>query len=126
MFKKEQKSRFLIRIEPYQIGGSTTENELKSSLNRLLNDESSVLNPLNTNGTNKNNKTFKIAYKRRNHDVSLRLVVNKLANLVSDNYNVNLSKPDVAILLNVVKGTSFLSILPNYTTLKEYNFRKIK
>ena len=50
----------------------------------------------------------------------------QLADEIDENKHiVNLDKPKVAIMLNIVKGTSFLSILPSFTELKEYNFRKI-
>ena len=128
---KKQKSRFLIRIQPYEIGGSTDENELIQSLNILLNRKPILLHSKNNNNNNNNNdnndkSSFKIVYKRRNHDKSLRTTINKLADEIDEHkHKVNLNKPNIAILLNIIKGTSFLSILPCYTELKEYNFRKI-
>ena len=142
---KQQKSRFLIRIQPYEIAGSTDEEELIQSLNTLLlrkpillhaktNDKNgnitsskNMKNKVDTLIDVNNNKTsFKIVYKRRNHDKSLRNTMKQLADEIDGNKHiVNLDKPKVAIMLNIVKGTSFLSILPSFTELREYNFRKI-
>ena len=74
---------------------------------------------------NTNQNKFKIVYKRRNHDKSLRGAVGKLAAEINEMHSVDLVKPNVAVLLNVVRGTSFLSILPRYSELREYNLRKL-
>ena len=126
---KRQRSRFLIRIQPYAIGGSTDEKELVNSLNILLNQKPILLHSKQESYSNNDDRkktSYKIVYKRRNHDKSLRKTILKLADEVDEKYHtVDLKSPDNAILLNIVKGTSFLSILPCYTKLREYNFRKI-
>eukprot|EP00944_MAST-04C_sp_MAST-4C-sp1_P015374 g15374.t1 len=129
---RQQKSRYLIRIQPYEIGGSTDEDFLKQSLRLLLERNPTLLTPKDTdekNGIvvlpNTNQNKFKIVYKRRNHDKSLRGAVGKLAAEINEMHSVDLVKPNVAVLLNVVRGTSFLSILPRYSELREYNLRKL-
>lgn len=129
---RQQKSRFLIRIQPYEIGGSTDEDVLRQSLRFLLERNPTLLTAKDTNEKkddafcpDKNRNKFKIVYKRRNHDKSLRCAVGKLAAEINEIHSVDLVKPNVAVLLNVVRGTSFLSILPRYSELREYNLRKL-
>lgn len=129
---RQQKSRYLIRVQPYEIGGSTDEDFLKQSLRLLLERNPTLLTPKDTDAKtgiaicpNKNPSKFKIVYKRRNHDKSLRSAVGKLAAEINEMHSVDLVKPNVAVLLNVVRGTSFLSILPRYSELREYNLRKL-
>ena len=105
---------------------------MKQSLRLLLERNPTLLTPKDTDAKtgiaiypNKNPSKFKIVYKRRNHDKSLRSAVGKLAAEINEMHSVDLVKPNVAVLLNVVRGTSFLSILPRYSELREYNLRKL-
>ena len=114
--KKVQKSRFLVRLMPYQVCCNVTDGDLMNHLKPLL---SGVLD------SSAAPTSFAVVYKRRNHDISLRNSICKLAQLVDEKHKTQLKAPSVAINLSVIKGRAFLSVVPKYASLQGLNLRKL-
>ena len=113
---KIRKFRFLVRLVPYQVCCNVIDGDIVKHLKPLL---SGVLDSCSSP------TTFAVVYKRRNHDVSLRNTINKLAQLVDEKHKTQLKSPAVAINLSVIKGRAFISVVPKYSSLEGLNLRKL-
>ena len=71
--------------------------------------------------------TFAICFDRRaNNSVKRMDVIDAIAKLVKQpNFKVNLSNPDLSIMVEVVKGVACLSIVKDYDGLCKYNLRMV-
>ena len=116
----EQKTRFLARVAPLQVGGTCAGEDVHGDL-------VNTLRPLLAGVLDKEAPptSFAVVYKRRHHDVSMRDSIVKLAEAVDSKHKCDLKTPNVAILLSVIKGTTFLSVVPQYTELQSLNFRRL-
>jgi len=66
--------------------------------------------------------TYKIELRMRNHTTLARLaVIQAIAECVPDRYKVDLSDPDMFILVEMFKSVCGMSITKDYYTLHKYN-----
>lgn len=73
--------------------------------------------------------TFSINFSRRyNNDIKRDDVIKELADLVALKNplnKVNLSEPELSIIVEVIKGHCLMSVIPNYLKLKKYNLNEL-
>lgn len=115
---KKAKSRTILRMMPIEV---VTRANLKDIINAAGNlfDKYFI----------KDAKTYAIIFNRRfNNDIERDAVITELASLVTSKNvqnKANLKNPDLAIIVEVVKGLCLISVIPEYFQLRKYNLTEI-
>lgn len=116
---KVQKTRYLLRLVPVEV-------VCKANLTDILAAAEPLFEKHFKNGEA---KTFAINYnKRHNKNIDRSEMIDKLADLVSQKnckHSVNLSNPDVSVIVEIIKGLCCLSVVEEYIQLKKYNLIEI-
>ncbi|XP_053664131.1 THUMP domain-containing protein 1 homolog [Anopheles marshallii] len=111
---KQHKSRFILRMLPIQ---AVCRANLKDIID--------VVGKLSDRHFLKEPKTFAILFNRRlNNDLSRDDVIRELAELITAKNagnKANLKNPDLAVIVEVIKGLCCIGILPEYYQLRKYN-----
>uniref|UniRef100_A0A182MV65 THUMP domain-containing protein n=1 Tax=Anopheles culicifacies TaxID=139723 RepID=A0A182MV65_9DIPT len=111
---KQHKSRFILRMLPIQ---AVCRANLKDIID--------VVGKLSDQYFLKEPKTFAILFNRRlNNDLSRDDVIRELADLIAaknSGNKANLKSPDLAVIVEVIKGLCCIGILPEYYQLRKYN-----
>ncbi|XP_055701145.1 THUMP domain-containing protein 1 homolog [Phlebotomus papatasi] len=111
---KLQKSRFLLRLIPIEAVCRANVKEISDAVGALC-DKYLLNQP----------KSFSIIFnKRYNNAISRDDTIKELADIVTSKNpgnRVNLSEPEVSVIVEVIKGLCCVSILPDYLKLKKYN-----
>ncbi|XP_052894601.1 THUMP domain-containing protein 1 homolog [Anopheles moucheti] len=111
---KQHKSRFILRMLPIQ---AVCRANLKDIID--------VVGKLSDRYFLKEPKTFAILFNRRlNNDLSRDDVIRELAELIAAKNagnKANLKNPDLAVIVEVIKGLCCIGILPEYYQLRKYN-----
>ncbi|XP_055601677.1 THUMP domain-containing protein 1 homolog [Uranotaenia lowii] len=112
--KKELKSRFILRMMPIEV---VTRANIK--------DIQNAAGPLFDRYFLKEPKTFSIVFNRRfNNAIQRDEVIDALAKLVSSKNmgnKANLKSPDLAVIVEIVKGLCLISVVPDYFVLRKFN-----
>ncbi|XP_059620121.1 THUMP domain-containing protein 1 homolog [Phlebotomus argentipes] len=115
---KVQRSKFLLRLVPVEIVCRANLKSMSDAVGSLC-DKYMLQEP----------KTFSIVFnKRYNNAISREDVIKELADVVSAKNagnRVNLSEPELSIIVEVIKGLCCISILPDYLKLKKYNLLEL-
>lgn len=111
---KLQKSRFLLRLIPIEAVCRANVKDISDAVGSLC-DKYLLKEP----------KSFSIIFnKRYNNAISRDDTIKELADIVTSKNpgnRVNLSEPEVSVIIEVIKGLCCVSILPDYLKLKKYN-----
>lgn len=111
---KEQVSQDLIRMVPIEAISKATVEAVTASIEPLL-KKHFCSGP----------KTFGIVInKRLNNGVNKMELIDKVANMVtglSKEHKVDLKKPEVTILMEIIKSWCLMAILPEFDRFKKYN-----
>lgn len=115
---KEQKTRFLLRLIPVEKTCKANLHDIKENIDVLVekyfNDES---------------KTFSVVYNHRNNNSLNRdEVIKEIAAIVDSKnktHSVNLKQPQLAIIVEVIRGMCLLSVVPDYIKFKKYNLHQL-
>lgn len=111
---KTQKTRFLLRITP-----------VETTCRANVIDIANAFGPLAQKHFVNSAQTFCVLFNHRNNNnVSKDEVVKVLASKVSElreDHKVDLKGAKIAIVVEVIKGFAFLSIIPDYLQYKRYN-----
>nr|XP_019539468.2 LOW QUALITY PROTEIN: THUMP domain-containing protein 1 homolog [Aedes albopictus] len=115
---KKRKSRNILRLMPIEV---VTRANLKDIIDAsgALFDKYFLKEP----------KTFAIMFNKRfNNSIERTEVIEELAGLVASknvHNKANLKNPDLAIIVEVVKGLCLISVVPDYYQLRKYNLVEI-
>ncbi|TMW69655.1 hypothetical protein Poli38472_001811 [Pythium oligandrum] len=121
---KEFSSRFINRMIPLEaVGHSSTEDITKVAdpmiqefIAAYKADEATKDTPIE----------YSVEIKRRNCSrVESREVIDLLAGLVGKDHKVNLTTPNVVLLIEIFRNTFGLSIVTNFHKYRKYNVRSI-
>uniref|UniRef100_A0A182PA06 THUMP domain-containing protein n=1 Tax=Anopheles epiroticus TaxID=199890 RepID=A0A182PA06_9DIPT len=111
---KKHKSRFILRMLPIQ-----------AVCRANLKDIMDVVGSLGDRYFLKEPKTYAIIFNRRlNNDLSRDDVIRELADLITAKNvgnKTNLKNPELAVIVEVIKGLCCIGILPEYYQLRKYN-----
>ncbi|XP_035916721.1 THUMP domain-containing protein 1 homolog [Anopheles stephensi] len=111
---KKHKSRFILRMLPIQ---AVCRANLKDIID--------VVGKLSDRFFLKEPKTYAIVFNRRlNNDLSRDDVIREVAELITTKNagnKANLKSPQLAVIVEVIKGLCCIGILPEYYQLRKYN-----
>uniref|UniRef100_A0A182TCF9 THUMP domain-containing protein n=1 Tax=Anopheles maculatus TaxID=74869 RepID=A0A182TCF9_9DIPT len=111
---KKHKSRFILRMLPIQ---AVCRANLKDIID--------VVGNLSDRFFLKEPKTYAIIFNRRlNNDLSREDVIREVADLITTKNagnKANLKSPQLAVIVEVIKGLCCIGILPEYYQLRKYN-----
>ncbi|XP_055533862.1 THUMP domain-containing protein 1 homolog [Wyeomyia smithii] len=115
---RKLKSRFILRLMPIEV---VTKANLKDIIDGAggLFDKYFLGEP----------KTFAIMFNHRhNNSLDRSKVINELAGLINSKnmcHKANLKQPELAVIVEVIKGLCLISVLPQYYELRKYNLAEI-
>ncbi|KAF5278100.1 hypothetical protein FQR65_LT03616, partial [Abscondita terminalis] len=111
--KKEQKTRYLLRLVPIEATCKAYLDEIKKCFEPLL--EKYFCTP----------KTFSIVYNHRNNNnLSKDEVINTIASMIStknSEHKVDLKGGEVSVVIEIIKGFALIGVVPNFLKYKKYN-----
>lgn len=111
---KNQKCRFLLRMLPIEITCKATMKNMEESFKPLVDKHFSL-----------EGRTFSIIYRARcNNSISREDVINTFAGLVKNAHIENradLNNPQLAILVEIIKGICCIGVVPNFVNFRKYN-----
>ncbi|XP_053684825.1 THUMP domain-containing protein 1 homolog [Sabethes cyaneus] len=115
---KQQKSRNILRMLPI-------EAVTKANLMDIMNTAGALFDKYFL----KEPKSFAIIFNRRyNNSLDRTRVINELARIIvgkNPRNKTNLKRPDLAVIVEVIKGMCMISVVPHYYELKKYNLVEI-
>ncbi|EFA00591.1 THUMP domain-containing protein 1 homolog [Tribolium castaneum] len=111
---KTQRTKFLLRLIPVEI---TCKANVSDIVNAFV--------PLAQKHFVESPQTFCVIFNHRNNNVVsrdevIKLIAAKVSELRPD-HKVDLKEAKVAIIVEVIKGFAFLSVIPDYLKHKKYN-----
>jgi len=110
--KHEKKSRFLLRMIPIQATCKPIPEEILKTAETLAEEHMEGY------------KSFSIIFKARNNKVDRENVIHPLADIVAKKYpdiKVDLDHAEVSIVIEVLRKTCCIGIVPNYHGRSKYN-----
>ncbi|XP_062552678.1 THUMP domain-containing protein 1 homolog [Armigeres subalbatus] len=115
---KKRKSRNILRLMPIEVVTRANLKDIIDASGSLF-DKYFLKEP----------KTFAIMFNKRfNNSIERTEVIEELAGLVASkniHNKANLKNPDLAIIVEVVKGLCLISVVPDYFLLRKYNLVEI-
>ncbi|XP_063235360.1 THUMP domain-containing protein 1 homolog isoform X2 [Bacillus rossius redtenbacheri] len=115
---KAQKCRFLQRLLPIEATCKATMEDVRAALEPLLDKYFA-----------KESKTFAVMFTRRNSSALDREeVIKQLAEMVtlrSPGSRADLKSPQLSVMVEVMRGTCCLAVLPDYFRLRKYNLLEL-
>lgn len=115
---KKQRTRFLMRILPVEVVCKAKMEDIKLKADPLL-EKYFTQEP----------KTFSIVFNRHsNNNIQRNHVIEDLADIIAKKNPGNkadLKNPELAVVVEVIRGVCLLSVAPNYYKYKKYNLLEI-
>nr|XP_018906518.1 PREDICTED: THUMP domain-containing protein 1 homolog [Bemisia tabaci] len=115
---KQQRTRFLLRMIPVEAVCRATVEDIKAAAVILFKKHFKC-----------DSTTFSIIFNRRQNDNIDRMeLVRELALLVTDCnplHQANLKEPNLAVVVEVIRGICCLSVVPDYYKLRKYNLLEL-
>lgn len=115
---KEQCTRYLLRLLPIELICKAYMDDIRTKASTLL-EKYFAQEP----------KTFSIVFNRRNNNSIKRdEIIEDLAEIIlkkNPGNKADLKNPEIAVVVEVVRGVCLFSIAPNYYKLKKYNLLEI-
>ncbi|KAK4877616.1 hypothetical protein RN001_010122 [Aquatica leii] len=115
--KKEQKTRYLIRLVPIEATCKAYLDDIKKSFESLI--EKYFSNPT----------TFSIVYNHRNNNNLLKdEVISTIADMVikkNPEHKVDLTGAQVSVVIEIIRGNALIGIVPDYIKYKKYNLHAL-
>nr|CAG4642884.1 EOG090X0GPG [Evadne anonyx] len=110
--KHEKKTRFLLRLIPIQATCKPTTEEILQTAGALVEEHMAGY------------KSFSILFKVRNNNVDREAIIHPLADTVAKKYpdiKVDLNHAEVSIVIEVLRKTCCIGVVPNYNGRSKYN-----
>ncbi|XP_071878219.1 THUMP domain-containing protein 1 homolog [Bombus fervidus] len=115
---KQQRTRFLLRLLPIEVICKANMNDIKSKADVML-EKYFAQEP----------KTFSIVFNRHsNNNIHRDEVIEDLAEIINKKNPGNkadLKNPELAVIVEMIRGFCLMSIAPNYYKFKKYNLLEI-
>ncbi|KAK2577163.1 hypothetical protein KPH14_003320 [Odynerus spinipes] len=115
---KKQRSRFLLRLLPIEVVCKAYMNDIKSKANIILEKYFS-----------QEPKTYSIVFNRHSNDSIRRAeIIDDIANIIkrkNPGNKANLKNPELAIVIEIIRGICLISVAPDYYKYKKYNLLEI-
>ncbi|XP_011873543.1 PREDICTED: THUMP domain-containing protein 1 homolog [Vollenhovia emeryi] len=115
---KEQCTRYLLRLLPIEVVCKAYMDTIKAKASELF-ERYFAQEP----------KTFSIVFNRRsNNSIKRNEIIEDLAEIImkkNPGNKADLKNPDIAVIVEVIRGICLLSIAPNYYKFKKYNLLEI-
>ncbi|XP_011703918.1 PREDICTED: THUMP domain-containing protein 1 homolog [Wasmannia auropunctata] len=115
---KEQCTRYLLRLLPIEVVCKAYMDNIKTKASELF-EKYFAQEP----------KTFSIVFNRRsNNSIKRDEIIEDLAEIIlkkNPGNKADLKNPDIAVIVEVIRGICLLSIAPNYYKFKKYNLLEI-
>nr|XP_033340312.1 THUMP domain-containing protein 1 homolog [Megalopta genalis] len=115
---KQQRTRYILRLLPIEIVCKAYMNDIKQKADTVL-EKYFAQEP----------KTFSIVFNHHsNHSIHREEVIKDLAEIISKKNPGNkadLKNPELAVIVEVIRGVCLISIAPHYYKFKKYNLVEI-
>ncbi|XP_012214787.1 THUMP domain-containing protein 1 homolog [Linepithema humile] len=115
---KEQYTRYLLRLLPIEVTCKAYMDNIRIKANTLF-EKYFAQEP----------KTFSIIFNRRsNNNIKREEIIKDLAEIIlrkNPGNKADLKNPEIAVIVEVIRGICLLSIAPNYYKFKKYNLLEI-
>ncbi|XP_018315532.1 THUMP domain-containing protein 1 homolog [Mycetomoellerius zeteki] len=115
---KEQCTRYLLRLLPIEVVCKAYMDNIKTKANELF-EKYFAQEP----------KTFSIVFNRRsNNSIKRDEIIEDLAEIIlkkNPGNKTDLKNPDIAVIVEVIRGVCLLSVAPHYYKFKKYNLLEI-
>ncbi|XP_012153190.2 THUMP domain-containing protein 1 [Megachile rotundata] len=115
---KQQRTRFLLRLLPIEVVCKAYMNDIKLKADTML-EKYFAQEP----------KTFSIVFNRHsNNNINRDEVIEDLAEIISKKNPGNkadLKAPELAVIVEVIRGVCLMSVAPHYYKFKKYNLLEI-
>uniref|UniRef100_A0A8D8G385 THUMP domain-containing protein 1 homolog n=1 Tax=Culex pipiens TaxID=7175 RepID=A0A8D8G385_CULPI len=115
---KKQKSRYILRLMPIEVVTKANLKDIMDGAGKLF-DRYFLKEP----------KTFAIIFNRRfNNGLDRESTINALAEMISAKNRgnkANLKHPELAVIVEVIKGLTLISVVPQFSELRKYNLMEI-
>lgn len=115
---KQQRTRFLLRLLPIEVVCKANMNDIKLKADALL-EKYFAQEP----------KTFSIVFNRHsNNNIRRDEVIEDLADIISKKNPGNradLKNPELAVIVEVIRGTCLICVAPDYYKFRKYNLLEI-
>ncbi|KAG5319856.1 THUM1 protein, partial [Acromyrmex heyeri] len=115
---KEQCTRYLLRLLPIEVVCKAYMDNIKTKANELF-EKYFAQEP----------KTFSIVFNRRsNNSIKRDEIIEDLAEIIlkkNPGNKADLKNPDIAVIVEVIRGVCLFSVAPHYYKFKKYNLLEI-
>ncbi|XP_017756971.1 PREDICTED: THUMP domain-containing protein 1 [Eufriesea mexicana] len=115
---KQQRTRYLLRLLPIEVVCKANMNDIKSKADVML-EKYFAQEP----------KTFSIVFNRHcNSNIHKDEVIEDLAEIINKKNPGNkadLKNPELAVIVEMIRGVCLMSVAPNYYKFKKYNLLEI-
>ncbi|XP_055685833.1 THUMP domain-containing protein 1 homolog [Lutzomyia longipalpis] len=115
---KVQRTKFLLRLIPVEVVCRANLRSITDAVGSLC-DKYVLQEP----------KTFSVVFNRRyNNAISRDDVIKEVADVVTSKNSgnkVNLTEPEISVVVEIIKGMCCISVLPDYLKLKKYNLLEL-
>lgn len=115
---KQQRTRYLLRLLPIEVVCKAYMNDIKQKANVML-EKYFAQDP----------KTFSIVFNRHsNNNIQRDEIIEDLAEIINKKNPGNkadLKNPELAVIVEVIRGVCLLSVAPNYYKFRKYNLLEI-
>lgn len=113
---KQQQARFLLRLIP-----------IETSCKAYIKDIKQAIQPLLEKYFKDQPRTFSVVFNHRNNsNLSRDEVIKEMADAVAatrSDHKVNLKEAELTVVVEVVRGTALLAVIPDFLKYKKYNLQ---
>ncbi|MBA0673177.1 hypothetical protein Goklo_029010 [Gossypium klotzschianum] len=115
---RKHMSRFILRVLPVEVACYSSEEEITRAMKPLIEQYF----PVET----QNPRKFAVLYEARaNSGIDRMKIINSVAKSVPAPHKVDLSNPDMTIVVEIVKTICLIGVVEKYKELAKYNLRQL-
>ncbi|XVF04787.1 hypothetical protein REPUB_Repub05bG0115400 [Reevesia pubescens] len=115
---RKHMSRFILRILPVEVACYASEEEITRAMKPLI----ARYFPVET----QNPKKFAVLYEARaNSGIERMKIIDSVAKSIPAPHKVDLSNPDMTIVVEIVKTVCLIGVVEKYKELAKYNLRQL-
>ncbi|PPS05499.1 hypothetical protein GOBAR_AA15133 [Gossypium barbadense] len=115
---RKHMSRFILRVLPVEVACYYSEEEITRAMKPLIEQYF----PVET----QNPRKFAVLYEARaNSGIDRMKIINSVAKSVPAPHKVDLSNPDMTIVVEIVKTICLIGVVEKYKELAKYNLRQL-
>ncbi|XP_022752369.1 THUMP domain-containing protein 1 [Durio zibethinus] len=115
---RKHMSRFILRVLPVEVACYASEEEITIAMKPLI----VQYFPVET----QNPKKFAVLYEARaNSGIDRMKIINSVAKSIPAPHKVDLSNPDMTIVVEIVKTVCLIGVVEKYKELAKYNLRQL-